>query len=197
VRSQFAFYKSFFDVYQDLNDKQKIEFMNTLLDVQFLKVRIESVSFKDVILKHIWNAQRHSLEKSINGYLESQKNTKVKNPFLGCYDNAFLPLQIPSEGNHKEEEEKEEEKGKGKDKATRIENLSADKKSELSAYMLEYVNDNDIDNIEMSKFVDYWKSVSGAKGLKSDWKATFRNWCRNDWVKKKEIMASKNQRREV
>jgi uncharacterized phage protein (TIGR02220 family) len=112
MRTQFSFYKSFDDVYQDLSDKQKIEFINTLLDVQFLRVKIEDVAFKDVILKHIWNAQKHSLEKSISGYIESQKNPKIKIPFLGCYDSSFLPLQIPSEGDHKEDKEKEEDKEK-------------------------------------------------------------------------------------
>ena len=28
-------------------------------------------------------------------------------------------------------------------------------------------------------FRDYWKSAAGAKGLKLDWNATFRNWVRN------------------
>lgn len=28
-------------------------------------------------------------------------------------------------------------------------------------------------------FTDYWISVAGAKGLKSDWDATWRNWVRN------------------
>ena len=127
MRTQFALYKSFDDVYQDLNDKQKIEFIDTLFDVQFLRVKIEDVTFKDVILKHIWNAQKHSLEKSINGYIESQKNSKIKNPFLGCYDDNFLPIQLPSEGNHKEEEEKGEEevKGKGEEEhSTAVEKIS-------------------------------------------------------------------------
>ena len=106
MRTQFAFYKSFDDVYQDLNDKQKLEFVSILLDVQFLRIKIEDVIFTDTILKHIWNAQKHSIDKSIKGYLESQKNSKIKEPYLGIYN----PLHIPSEGVHKEEKEKEKEK---------------------------------------------------------------------------------------
>lgn len=114
MRSQFAFYKSFDDVYQDLSDKQRLEFMQIILDVQFLRLKVEDVTFKDTLLKHIWNAQKHSIEKSIKGYLESQKNPKIKEPYMGIYD----PLFIPSEGVHKEEQEKEEEQGeeKGKEK---------------------------------------------------------------------------------
>lgn len=31
---------------------------------------------------------------------------------------------------------------------------------------------------ELQKFRDYWQSVPGAKGVKLDWDATWRNWCR-------------------
>lgn len=31
---------------------------------------------------------------------------------------------------------------------------------------------------EALAFVDYWAGVSGANGVKSDWLATWRNWCR-------------------
>lgn len=31
----------------------------------------------------------------------------------------------------------------------------------------------------LDEFRDYWKSVAGAKGVKLDWDATFRNWVRN------------------
>jgi len=31
---------------------------------------------------------------------------------------------------------------------------------------------------EAMAFIDYWAACSGAKGVKSDWLATWRNWCR-------------------
>jgi hypothetical protein len=34
--------------------------------------------------------------------------------------------------------------------------------------------------LETHKFVDYWSSVSGGKGMKTDWEATWRNWIRNN-----------------
>jgi hypothetical protein len=33
--------------------------------------------------------------------------------------------------------------------------------------------------LEVEKFVDYWTSQPGQKGVKTDWNATWRNWCRN------------------
>jgi hypothetical protein len=32
---------------------------------------------------------------------------------------------------------------------------------------------------EAEKFRDYWTAAAGAKGVKADWPATWRNWCRN------------------
>jgi hypothetical protein len=31
-----------------------------------------------------------------------------------------------------------------------------------------------------AKFRDYWRSLSGSKAMKTDWSATWRNWCRNE-----------------
>lgn len=35
--------------------------------------------------------------------------------------------------------------------------------------------------LETHAFRDYWRSVAGAKGKKSDWDATWRNWIRNSY----------------
>lgn len=32
----------------------------------------------------------------------------------------------------------------------------------------------------LAKFRDYWRAQPGAKGRKTDWEATWRNWCRRD-----------------
>jgi hypothetical protein len=32
----------------------------------------------------------------------------------------------------------------------------------------------------LPKFLDYWRSKAGASGMKLDWSATWRNWCRSD-----------------
>jgi hypothetical protein len=33
--------------------------------------------------------------------------------------------------------------------------------------------------VEFEKFRDYWIAQPGQKGVKLDWDATWRNWCRN------------------
>lgn len=32
----------------------------------------------------------------------------------------------------------------------------------------------------LAKFCDYWRAQPGARGRKTDWQATWRNWCRRD-----------------
>jgi hypothetical protein len=44
--------------------------------------------------------------------------------------------------------------------------------------------------LETHKFIDYWNSVSGSKGSKTDWQATWRNWIRNN---KKPKQASREE----
>lgn len=39
--------------------------------------------------------------------------------------------------------------------------------------------------LETHSFRDYWNSVPGAKGRKSDWNATWRNWMRNAYKRSK------------
>lgn len=132
MRSQYTFYKSFDDIIDDLTDTQLAKYIRTINDVQFLRVKIDDVKFEDALLNIVWKSQLHSIKKSIDGYLESQKNGKIKNPYLGIYEDTFIPskgieneikqTQTPSEGiltptqtPCQQEEVKEEEKDKGKE----------------------------------------------------------------------------------
>lgn len=47
------------------------------------------------------------------------------------------------------------------------------------AMITEDLDDRRVERIAES-FVDYWRAVAGAKGLKRDWQATWRNWVRRE-----------------
>lgn len=122
-RNQFTFYKSFDDTFEILNDKQALLYLKTLRDVQFLRVKIQDVSFSDVILKAIWQSTKHTLETSIKGYLDSQLSDKVANPFFGCYighskskDPFSTPSTPPNKGVSRQDKEESKEEDKDKDK---------------------------------------------------------------------------------
>jgi hypothetical protein len=46
---------------------------------------------------------------------------------------------------------------------------------------LDFAAEQGINNVieEVAKFTDYWSAAPGQKGIKLDWQATWRNWCRN------------------
>jgi hypothetical protein len=112
-RNQFTFYKSFDDVCQDLPDKELAIYIRTLLDVQFLRVRVEDVSFKNPLLNILWKAQIYSINNSISGYLDSQKSGKVIAPFLGVYST---PYEGGKEGACQAPCQQEQGQGKGQGK---------------------------------------------------------------------------------
>ena len=59
----------------------------------------------------------------------------------------------------------------------------------ITAKMREWANKEipgfNIDT-ETPQFIDYWKGVSGNKGVKLDWVATWRNWMRNSFKRQSE-----------
>lgn len=190
MRSQFAFYKSFDDVYQDLNNNQKLEFINTILDVQFLRKKIDDVIFNDNLLKHIWNAQKHSIKKSIQGYLDSQSSSQVKNPFLGCYEPSFLPSQLPSKGVRQEEQGEEQEEGEEKGQVIinatlRSATLSLTTKKDTKGHspykVLNDLNDMLPENIDeevveyMKKFIEYRDEMFHSTGDRKYALKTYRS----------------------
>ena len=141
MRSQYTFYKSFDDIMDDLTDTQLAKYIRTINDVQFLRVKIEDVKFEDALLNIVWKSQLHSIKKSIDGYLESQKNGKIKNPYLGAYEVTFIPsngieneirqtqtpyegVLIPTQTPYQQEEVKEQEKDKEKEKEEEKEEFS-------------------------------------------------------------------------
>ena len=195
MRTQFTFYKSFDDVIEDMSDKQIVEYIKAILSVQFLRKRISEISFDDKVLSMVWMSQKHSITSSIDGYLNSQKKEGVTNPYFGAYATPyeggfFTPSHDPYEGGHQQEEGKGEVKVKGKeeskvkDKGCRLENLPTEQKNKLYTFMKSHCLEVGVSLIEIDKFSDYWKALAGAKAIKLDWEATFKNWCRSDFVKK-------------
>lgn len=128
-RNQFTFYKSFDDVCNNLSDAQLAIYIRAILDVQFLRIKVEDVGFKDPLLSMAWLSQKHSITTSIKGYLDSQSSERVKNPYLGVYSD---PLRTPSEGGDnapclgvpQQEQDKgqvkEQDKDKDKDKGQEV-----------------------------------------------------------------------------
>ena len=102
---------SYYEIYSMLGDKQKIEFMNTMLDIQFLKQNVNNISFKDKTLTLLWKAVEHSVKKQIEGYCNSKKVQYCE--LFDAYGDASVvayeasPIQEKGEVKGQEEEQGE------------------------------------------------------------------------------------------
>jgi len=73
MRKAFNFYASYDSTLQELTDKQFLEFMRALLDVQFFRKHIDKITFKDKMADLLWKANIHSIKKQLEGYCSIKK----------------------------------------------------------------------------------------------------------------------------
>ncbi len=78
-------------------------------------------------------------------------------------------------------EGKEGREGKGKERKEGVETARGSRLPENFEPDFQFAVDAGIQNTleEAHKFRDYWNAQPGQKGVKLDWSATWRNWCRN------------------
>ena len=134
-RKAFNFYASFDDTLSELNDEQFVSFTRTLLDVQFLRRHIEEVYFKDKIVGLLWNANKHSMKKQLEGYCSAQK-IAYNSLFMG---SSTLPTEGASKGTTEgtkvqvkgQEQEQEQEQGECKGILENPSKINYPKKSEV------------------------------------------------------------------
>lgn len=111
-RKSFNFYRSYYDVFNELEPDDKLLFIEALFDKQFLD--IDPVNLKGMV-KFAYISQMDSIDKQVKGYCDKTKtalNPQKKYPWQG-YDNT--PKQgydninkNPTEQEKEKEEEKEE-----------------------------------------------------------------------------------------
>ena len=182
MRSQFAFYKSYDDVYQELTSSQKVAFMDTLLDVHFLRVKVDDVLFEDKMLNLLWKSMQHSIKTSITGYLDNSKRKDKTDTYLGVYEENITPTVGGTVGGLNtpclQEEEKEEEKEEGSSftftlkKECNISNVTKEYKDKLKVKI-----ENEGRNLTYQDFI----IGLGAKDYKykNFWLA-YLTWCKRE-----------------
>lgn len=101
-RKAFNFYRSYLDVYNELSEKDKVKFMDALLNKQFFGIEPEL----NGMAKFAYLSQKHSIDSQVTGY-ETKTNTTLGGS-VGATQGASL--QEKGQG-----EEKVEVKEKGKE----------------------------------------------------------------------------------
>lgn len=163
-RKAFNFFKSYFDVYVELSDKEKVRFMDALLKRQFWGVEPSGLTGMS---KFAYISQKHSIDAQVKGY-EDKTNNPLSPPSVGV-DNP-PPEQVEGKG-----EEKEEEQGKGEEEAPpyrAFKHLSISKEEAdkiLESYSKEKL-DSILDDIENHKKNTNYTSLylTAIKWLKND-----------------------------
>lgn len=109
-RDGFTFYRSYYDVYKELNDKDKVAFMDALLERQFTGK--EPTNLKGMS-NFAYLSQKHSIDKQIKGY-EDKTGFKLTPLTRG----EETPLQQEKEEEKEQVEVQEQciEKWKGENK---------------------------------------------------------------------------------
>jgi hypothetical protein len=184
MRKSFVLHIDSLCVLDDLSDEQKGQLFNAIYQYQLGNevvlsplVKIAFSQFKQQFIRDDEKYQNVCESRKIAGSKGGKQ--KVANASK-CKQNV---ANVADSDNKSDSDSKN--KSDSKSSGTRLEHLSLDDKKELRMYMIELCEKENIDTVEIEKFADYWKSQSGKNGVKKDWYATFRNWCRSDWVKKK------------
>lgn len=111
-RKAFNFYRSYFEVYMELNNEDKILFMDALLNKQFKGVEPDL----NGMVKFAYLSQKHSIDKQVKGWEDKTKTV------LSVVNSE--PIEHPTEGGtqggteHPMVQEKEKGKEKGKEYIT-------------------------------------------------------------------------------
>jgi|688.fasta_scaffold514235_2 hypothetical protein len=103
MRKAFNFYRSYWDVANELNDKDRLAFYDALLTRQFTGKEIELTG----ISKFAYISQKHSIDAQIKGY-EDKTKQKINIPIED-------PTQGGTQGGIEAPSVQEKEKGKGKE----------------------------------------------------------------------------------
>lgn len=123
-RKGFNFFRSYYDVYNELDDKNKLLFMEALLDRQFLGIKPEGLTG---MAKFAYISQTNSIDGQVKGYNDKMK--ALKKPLLGCDKTPIEPPahggEVPPTGQE-EGEVKEEGQGEGREKGILTLGLSND-----------------------------------------------------------------------
>ena len=105
-RKGFNFFRSYFDVYNELNKEDKLKFMEALLQRQFLGTKPKDLKGMS---KFAYISQTNSIDSQVKGYEDKTKTRLDGRPYI---KGENTPCQPPTDGGTEPPTVQEEEKGK-------------------------------------------------------------------------------------
>lgn len=161
-RKGFNFFRSYYDVFNELTEKDKLPFIQALLDKQFQGINPKGLKG---MAKFAWISQVNSIDSQVKGW-EDKLGLKLT-PTEGGSDTPALQVEGKVEVEGKEKE-KEKEKVKRFAPPSILE-------------VANYVKEKNY-NIDAGSFISYYEArgwVMGKTKMKS-WKAALSTWNKRD-----------------
>ena len=182
-RKGFNFYRSYYDVYNELEDADKLTFIEALLNKQFLDIEPDNLTG---MTKFAWISQYNSIDQQVKGY-----KSKTKDPMQGgkqgglTRGNLTPSLQEEEKGKEKVQEKEEEEDNRHR----QILELANDYKKNdrvinavlKNGQQLAFSKDDLL--AKLDDFILHLESTGETIKTKKDFNTHFLNWLR---VKKKK-----------
>ena len=100
MRKAFNFYRSYWEVANELSDSERLKFYDALLTKQFTG---EETNLTGMV-KFAYLSQKHSIDRQVKGY-QDKTNNPLAHPLVGGKQGASVHPSV-------QEEEKEKEEGK-------------------------------------------------------------------------------------
>lgn len=137
-RKAFNFFRSYYDVYNELSNKDKVQFMDALLDRQFLGTKPEDLKG---MAKFAYISQTNSIDSQVKGYeTKHEALSKVELP----------PTEAPTDGGNTPPIPQVEEKGKEKEQV-----------QELLKDLCDFFSVNEMKNVNTFKAIHTFVRLSG------------------------------------
>ena len=102
MRKGFNFYRSYYDIASELNDKDRLAFYDALLKRQFTGIETELKG----MAKFAYVSQKHSIDLQIKGYMDKTKDPSV-DPSVGGRQGGLVDPSVQEKEKEKEKEKVE------------------------------------------------------------------------------------------
>jgi uncharacterized phage protein (TIGR02220 family) len=112
-RKAFKFYRSYYDVYNELSNADKLKFIEAILDRQFLGIKPNNLTG---MARFAYLSQEHSIDLQVKGYEDATKSSlctenedvilENNDPYKGGYEgpNVDPPMQEKEKEKEKEQQ---------------------------------------------------------------------------------------------
>jgi len=166
MRKAFNFFNSYYEVAKELNDKDRLAFLDALIKKQFTGKETGLTG----MAKFAYLSQKHSIDAQIKGYFD-----KTKDPmFDPCQGGAVAPIEAPTVQEKEKEKEKEQHVIHPLQKfvSDNLENVSKMKKQLTYDECMNLINEFSRDAIKeileaMENYKDLKKNISVNSTLKN------------------------------